>query len=124
MQWDGRLPYYYHQNWQYSVVGYVSQRRDACYAWEYDPYGGFLLFRRQGSAVTFTSSDHDRRQPAPSSYYENPFTYTGQRLDPESGLMYYKHRYYDAARGRFLSRDPLLENVANDSYTYVSAIHH
>ncbi|MCZ7648379.1 MAG: RHS repeat-associated core domain-containing protein [Planctomycetota bacterium] len=34
----------------------------------------------------------------------NPFFYTGQRLDPETGLMYYKNRYFDTGLGRFVSR--------------------
>ncbi len=37
----------------------------------------------------------------------NPFTYTAREYDSESGLYYYRARYYDAAVGRFLSRDPL-----------------
>jgi len=32
--------------------------------------------------------------------------FTGQRFDPESGLYYFKARYYDPAYGVFLSRDP------------------
>ncbi len=37
----------------------------------------------------------------------NPFTYTGREQDPESGLFYYRARYYDPEIGRFLSEDPL-----------------
>jgi RHS repeat-associated protein len=36
-----------------------------------------------------------------------PFRYTGQRLDPETGLMFYKARYYSMALGRFLQTDPI-----------------
>ncbi|MEO6812225.1 MAG: RHS repeat-associated core domain-containing protein, partial [Isosphaeraceae bacterium] len=35
------------------------------------------------------------------------FGYTGQAYDRDTGLSYYKARYYDAAPGRFLSEDPL-----------------
>mgnify|MGYP006295886051 FL=1 len=34
-----------------------------------------------------------------ASDVENPYTFTGRRLDLESGLMEYRHRYYDAALG-------------------------
>ena len=68
--------------------------------------------------MTFTTSDDDAAQPAPD-LGDNPFTYTGQRLDPESGLMYYKHRYYDTARGRFLSRDPYRSVDPKNVYEYV-----
>ncbi|WP_036766774.1 RHS repeat-associated core domain-containing protein [Parvularcula oceani] len=37
----------------------------------------------------------------------HPFRFTGQRLDPETGLYYYKARYYDPERGRFLQTDPI-----------------
>jgi RHS repeat-associated protein len=37
----------------------------------------------------------------------NPFQYTGRDYDPETGLRYYRARYYDPAIGRFISEDPL-----------------
>ncbi|NLX58166.1 MAG: RHS repeat-associated core domain-containing protein [Phycisphaerae bacterium] len=37
----------------------------------------------------------------------NPYAFTGRRLDLESGLMQYRHRYYAPELGRFVSRDPL-----------------
>jgi RHS repeat-associated protein len=37
----------------------------------------------------------------------NPFRYTGQYQDSESGLYYLRARYYDPATQQFLSRDPL-----------------
>ncbi|MCW7492376.1 RHS repeat-associated core domain-containing protein [Leptospira sp. 2 VSF19] len=36
------------------------------------------------------------------------FKYTGQEEDQESGLYYYKARYYDAALGRFVSNDGMV----------------
>ena len=36
----------------------------------------------------------------------NEFTYAGEQVDA-SGLQYLRARYYDAATGRFASRDPL-----------------
>jgi RHS repeat-associated protein len=37
----------------------------------------------------------------------NPFTYISREYDPESGLYYYRARYYDAEVGRFLQTDPI-----------------
>jgi RHS repeat-associated protein len=37
----------------------------------------------------------------------NPYGYTGRRLDPESGLMYYRARYYSPDIGRFITEDPI-----------------
>jgi RHS repeat-associated protein len=49
----------------------------------------------------------------------NPYTFTGRELD-ETGLLYYRARYYDPAQARFLSEDPL-EYQAGDPnlYAYV-----
>jgi RHS repeat-associated protein len=35
------------------------------------------------------------------------FGYTGRELDTETGLYYYRARYYDSAVGRFISEDPI-----------------
>jgi len=39
--------------------------------------------------------------------YQNPYLYTGRRLDAETGLYYYFARYYHAQLGRFINRDPI-----------------
>jgi len=36
------------------------------------------------------------------------FKYTGQEEDRESGLYYYRARYYDASLGRFISNDGMV----------------
>ena len=36
----------------------------------------------------------------------NPFQYTGREFDAETGVYYYRARYYDPTAGRFLSEDP------------------
>ncbi|MDF3821284.1 RHS repeat-associated core domain-containing protein [Leptospira sp. 96542] len=52
----------------------------------YKPYGEILRTDSYGPDIT-------------------KFKYTGQEEDKESGLYYYKARYYDAALGRFASND-------------------
>ncbi|TGK87909.1 hypothetical protein EHQ24_01480 [Leptospira noumeaensis] len=52
----------------------------------YKPYGEILRTDSYGPDIT-------------------KFKYTGQEEDQESGLYYYKARYYDAALGRFASND-------------------
>ncbi len=51
----------------------------------------------------------------------NPYGFTAREYDAESGLMFYRARYYDPGLGRFISEDPF-GFVAGDSnfYRYVS----
>src|SRR3989339_239306 len=51
------------------------------------------------------------------------YRYTGQELDPSSGLYYYGQRYYQPEVGRFTQPDPVLKNLndpqALNEYGYV-----
>jgi RHS repeat-associated protein len=53
-----------------------------------------------------------------SSAVANPLLFTGRRLDPETGLYYYRARYMDAVLGRFLQRDPLAYVAGMNLYQY------
>src|SRR5208282_3556654 len=50
----------------------------------------------------------------------NPFQYTGREFDPETGLYYYRARYYDTFTGRFLSEDPIQFDGGINFYGYAS----
>jgi RHS repeat-associated protein len=48
------------------------------------------------------------------------FGYTGREFDEETGLYYYRARYYDAAIGRFISEDPMGFGAGDSNlYRYV-----
>ncbi|MDT0318479.1 RHS repeat-associated core domain-containing protein [Streptomyces millisiae] len=47
-----------------------------------------------------------------------PLRFPGQYHDPETGLHYNRHRYYDPATARYLSPDPLGLTPAPDPYAY------
>ncbi len=74
------------------AAGVVKER------YKYDPYG----------AATVTLDDSSG----------NPYLFTGRRYDPDSGLYYYRNRYYHPALGRFLQRDPIGYTDTMDLYEY------
>ena len=47
------------------------------------------------------------------------FGYTGREHDPDTGLMYYRARWYDSASGRFISEDPIGFEGGINLYGYV-----
>ena len=49
----------------------------------------------------------------------NRFLFTGREWDSETGLYYYRARYYSPNTGRFLSRDPLSYRPDANLYRYV-----
>jgi RHS repeat-associated protein len=51
-----------------------------------------------------------------ASIFDNAIFYTGKKYDPETGLYYFHHRYYDPALGRFISEDPAMQFI--NPYTY------
>ena len=57
---------------------------------------------------------------ASSGSIVNRFQYTGRDFDSETGIFYYRSRYYDSMSGRFLSEDPIgFDGDGVDFYAYV-----
>lgn len=82
-----------------------------------------------GSATSLTDStatiansysyDSFGNQTATTGTVSNPFRFTARELDSETGLMFYRARYYDQVVGRFLSEDSARFGVGVDFYAYV-----
>jgi len=74
-----------------------------------------------GATAKSYSYDAWGNQVETTGTIESPYTYTGREFDSDTGLYYYRARYYDARIGRFLGEDPLgLKDGAN-LYLYVGA---
>ena len=76
---------YYHDDGLGSITSLTSTSATIAASFGYDAFGN--LSTSSGSLT-------------------NPFRYTAREFDPESGLYYYRPRYYFPAEGRFVSEDP------------------
>ena len=48
------------------------------------------------------------------------YGYTGRERDEQTGLNYYRARWFDSEQGRFISQDPIGFNAGMNFYTYVA----
>jgi len=85
---------YYMQDANYNVIGIVDEAGDVKERYNYAPYGD----------ITITDAGYLTLSESPAG---NTLTFQGRRLDTETGLYYYRNRYYSPELGRFIQRDPL-----------------
>jgi RHS repeat-associated protein len=88
---------YYHADGLGSVTSLSSAAGSIANTYTYDSFG--KLTASTGSLV-------------------NSFRYTARESDTETGLYYYRARYYDPSTGRFLSEDPVHFDGGNNFYLY------
>ena len=89
-----------------SITDLTDLDGDSVSSYTYDPYGNAV----------------DAPPASPDPIWEaNPFRYTGQATDPDTGDVYLRHRQYDPVTGRFTATDPITAGVGEpwyDLYTY------
>ena len=90
---DGQS-YYYHTNSLGTVTHVTNSTGSLVEEYRYDAYGKATIYDGQGQEIA-------------ESAIGNPYMFTGRRYDRETGLYYYRARYYDPDTGRFIQRDPL-----------------
>jgi RHS repeat-associated protein len=98
--------YYYHQNALWSVAAVTDSTGSPKERYTYDAYGAPTITNGSFTVITNTAIG-------------NPWMFTGRQFDQETGVYYYRARYYDPAKGRFLSRDPLGYKDGSNLYWYV-----
>ena len=117
--------YYLHQDSLGSVVAATEGAREVgaplvtAERYTYASYG--MTTAWEGNGGWSASSSTYTTEWAAQSRISLPYLYTGQRFDQETGLYYYKNRYYDPARGRFLRRDPIGLSGGPNLYEYAGS---
>ncbi|MBI4605705.1 MAG: PKD domain-containing protein, partial [Planctomycetes bacterium] len=82
-------------------------RGGAASFYHYDGLGSTRLLTDASETVTDTYTyDSYGLLLATMGSTENPYLYTGEQFDPNSGFYYLRARYYDPSTGRFTSPDP------------------
>ena len=77
------------------------------------------LTNSSGVAAETYTYDSSGKRTASAGALTNPFQYTGREFDSETGLYYYRVRYYDQTVGRFISEDPVRFKAGTNFYRYV-----
>jgi RHS repeat-associated protein len=96
-QLNGPNLFYFHHDQLGSTRALTNSTGASVASYSYDPYGNTAT--STGTAA-------------------NPFLYSGQYTDAESGLQYLRARYYDPKTAQFVSVDPL-NAVTRSPYGYV-----
>ena len=97
---------YYHKDYLGSVDAVTDDQGEVLESYHYGAYGETSIYDVRGKVVGYSQIGNDYR-------------YTGQRFDEETGLYYYKARYYSSEIGRFLQRDPVGYVDSYNLYAYV-----
>lgn len=100
----GKEKYYYLKNPHGDVEALVDSGRRVVATYGYQAFG---------TAKGDAAYDHGERMPIGQTNLRNPFRYTGQYFDEETGLYYLRARYYNSAAGRFISEDTYRGNVTD-----------
>jgi RHS repeat-associated protein len=113
----GDAAYGIQNNALFSVYAVTRPDKTINSAFEYDPYGyPTRLIDGNDGDTTVNFNGNDTRAAGIGSTFLH--SYTGQHYDPESGLYYFKRRYYHPALGRFISRDPIGYTGGINIYAY------
>jgi len=99
--------YYFHENSLGSIYAVTDNTGIIVEKYSYTAYGKVTI--KDALDVVHTTSP-----------ISNRFMYTGREWDAESGLYYYRARYYSPAMGRFLQRDSFKPDELLNLYTYVT----
>jgi RHS repeat-associated protein len=97
--------FYYLKDHLNTVTDIISSTGSIIQKYDYSSFGVLRGLKNSiGQDVSFADAA-----------IKTSFTYTGREFEPETGLYYYRARYYDPSTGRFLQQDPDPGKLINPS---------
>lgn len=103
----GNAVYYYHLDGLGAVVALSNVNNEIVERYSYDVFGEPTIRDANDDIIS-------------DSNYSNPYMFTARRYDAETGLYYYRARYYAPHIGRFLQPDPIGYAAGLNVYIYCS----
>ena len=101
--------YFYHEDGLGSIMELTNDIGSVVQSYLYDSYGNINAFDGSGGPISVSTG------------IANPYTYTGREFDDETGLYFYRARYYDATTAIFITEDPIgLIGGDTNLYSYVA----
>ena len=109
--------FYYHRDRLGNITEITDFEGTVVQRYVYDAFGKVSIFDKDGKAIT----------PNSANYLKSPYAFTGREYDHETGMYFYRARYYNPDVGRFISEDPigfggqdanLYRYVGNNSVNY------
>jgi RHS repeat-associated protein len=89
--------YYYLKDHQNTVIALIDETGTVVESYEYDAYGR-VLDVKDGTGSSIANQ---------KSAIGNRYTFQGREIDWETGLIYFRARWYNPETGRWLSKDPI-----------------
>ena len=99
MTYDGET-YYYVTDGNKNVMSLIDAAGTKVAEYVYDPFGRLLSSTGELAEI-------------------NPFRFSSEQYDDETGLVYYNYRYYSPELGRWIKRDPIGEDGGVNLYAMV-----
>lgn len=85
----------------------AMERNGAYYYYHADGLGSITAITNASKAVVQSYTYDSFGVPKPSTSFRNAYTFTSREWDSETGMYFYRARYYDPMAGRFISKDPI-----------------
>lgn len=98
----------------------AMRRGTVTYLFENDALTSVVRITTGTSVAGVFTYDSYGRVIAQTNSSLSPYAFQGREFDQESGLYYFRERYYDPQTGRFLSQDPLGFAAGANYYAFVS----